>query len=465
MTVLRADGELTAFWNSGFGAESYHVTYTSDNGKNWSAAASDHPVGNGTTEITIKSLENSKTYTVGVRARNKNGYSGWRNSSPSGPYVAIVAPPRPKNVKGYPSDSAVTFIWDKPVDLGDAEVTGYQAAYWLNPGACTSPETVQWYNIYGSNGDMVYYTMPGLTNGTKYGVALRAVNQGTPGPGVRACLTPIAGVNPPPFVPPAPESVNVIRGDGKITVTWHPSWSATGYQVNYSTDGGNTWKMAAWWNATTSIILNGTDNATTYTVKVRGRNNRGDGPWSDSVTDPLPPSLSVTNIGATSATLTIAGHTGQWYYQQLHLTSEGYWNYNCDGNAVNSNSVNLTQLTASTQYAYYAHSESDCSDIPFVMTSFKTKASSGSSFSFNNVTQTTMDATLHEHNGSLWFKVTDDDRNQDVGDVQEWLVQHELLGHALQHHVHVHRLQRLRLRHAGGNRHRRHAARREANVC
>ena len=157
VTVLRADGELNAFWNSGFGAESYHVTYTSDNGKNWTAAVSDLPVGNGTTDITIKSLENAKTYTVAVRARNKNGYSEWRNSAPSGPYVAIVAPPKPKNVKGYASDKALTFIWDKPVDLGDAEVTGYQAAYWLNPGACTAPETVQWYNIYGSNGDTVYH--------------------------------------------------------------------------------------------------------------------------------------------------------------------------------------------------------------------------------------------------------------------------------------------------------------------
>ena len=341
VTVLRADGELTAFWNSGFGAESYHVTYTSDNGKNWTAAASDLPVGNGITEITIKSLDNAKTYTVGVRAYNKNGYSGWRNSSPNGPYVAIVAPPKPKNVKAYASDKAITFIWDKPVDLGDAEVTGYQAAYWLNPGACTAPETVQWYNIYGSNGDTVYHTVigrhtndqgqivPGLKNGTKYGVALRAVNQDVPGPGVRGCGTPIAGVNPPPFVPPAPENLNLIRGDGTLTVTWLPSWSATGYQVDYSTDGGNTWKMAAWWNATTSIILSGMDNATTYTVKVRGRNDRGDGPWSDSVTDRPASTLTVSNLDETKIGTVALGrdsgaHTSQAAGFTTGANSGGY---------------------------------------------------------------------------------------------------------------------------------------------
>ena len=302
VTVLRSDQALTAFWNSGFGAESYHVTYTSDNGKNWTAAASDLPVGNGTTEITIKDLDNAKTYTVGMRAYNKNGYSGWRNSSPSGPYVVINPPPRPKNVKGYPSDKAATFIWDKPVDLKDTEVTRYQAAYWQNlpsptnpTGACKLPETIYWYNIQGSNGDTVYHTVvghhtenggrkPGLKNGVKYGVALRALNQDTPGLGVGGCVTPVAGVDPPPFVPPAPESVNVIRGDGKITVTWHPSWSATGYQVDYKTYGSKNWKIGAWWNATTSVILSGMDNNTAYAVRVRGRNDRGDGPWSDPKT-------------------------------------------------------------------------------------------------------------------------------------------------------------------------------------
>ena len=56
VTVIRGDGTLTAFWNSGYGAESYHVTYTADGGKNWSLAATNHPVGNGTTEIDIGSV-------------------------------------------------------------------------------------------------------------------------------------------------------------------------------------------------------------------------------------------------------------------------------------------------------------------------------------------------------------------------------------------------------------------------
>ena len=187
------------------------------------------------------------------------------------------------------------------------------------------PPATKWYNILGSDGDTVYHTIvghhiengqlkPGLKNGAKYGVALRTLNQHVPGPRVGFCLTPHAKADPPPFVPPAPKSLNLIRGDGTLTVTWHHARTAEGYQVDYSTNGGKTWAMAVWWNNTTSTILKGMDNDTAYTVRVRGRNNRGDGAWSDSVTD-TPPSdntppttVSVSNLGETQ---TGAGQVGK----------------------------------------------------------------------------------------------------------------------------------------------------------
>ena len=226
--------------------------------------------------------------------------------------MPIAAPPKPKNVSAYPGDKTVVFIWEKPawekpVKPGGAEVTGYQAAYWLNPGDCAWPADVKWYNIVGSNGDTVYHAIvghhiengelkPGLKNGAKYGVALRALNQHVPGPAVAGCRTPSADASPPPFVPPAPQNLNLIRLDGTLTVTWHHAATALGYQVDYSTNGGQSWAMAAWWNNTTSTTLHGMDNNATYTVRVRGRNNRGDGAWSDSVTAPPP---SVSNLGET----------------------------------------------------------------------------------------------------------------------------------------------------------------------
>ena len=344
VTILRADGELTAFWNSGYGAESYHVTYTSDNGKSWSLAAERLPVGNGATEITIKNLDNAKHYTVGVRARNKNGYSGWRNSSPSGPYVPIAAPPKPKNVSAYSGNASAVFIWEKPGGFkGDGKVTGYQAAYWVIPtnGDCVGPAAIKWYNILGSDGDTVYYTIPGLTNGVKYGVALRALNQHVPGPGVGFCLTPYAKASPPPFVPPAPKSLNLIRLDGTLTVTWHHAATALGYQVDYSTNGGQSWMMAAWWNNTTSTTLHGMDNNPTYTVRVRGRNNRGDGPWSDSMTAQPP---SVSNLGQTKTSSSMVGRSGTTVRRQAAGFTTGS---NSSGYTLQSVTVKIENIAGS----------------------------------------------------------------------------------------------------------------------
>ena len=116
-------------------------------------------------------------------------------------------------------------------------------------------------------------------------------------------------------------------------------------------------------------------------------------------------SLTASSITATGATLTIAGHSGNWYYQELNLSTKMY---TCNQAPAGPTSVNLTGLTASTQYVYYAHRASDCKDTRFLMTSFKTRASSGKSFSFTDVTQSTMDATLHGHTGEFWFEVTKD---------------------------------------------------------
>ena len=112
------------------------------------------------------------------------------------------------------------------------------------------------------------------------------------------CLTPSADASPPPIVPPAPKNLNLIRGNGTLTVTWHHARTALGYQVDYSTNGGQSWAMAVWWNNTTSTILQGMDNDTAYTVRVRGHNNRGDGPRSDSVTNTP---VSVSNMDETES--------------------------------------------------------------------------------------------------------------------------------------------------------------------
>ena len=93
VSVSRSDGSLTASWSAPSGAAKYHVTYSTDGGGSWHAPVSDHRNVR-STSLTF-SADNSKTYMVGVRAGNDNGWGPWTNSSSSGPYTPPKRDPTP----------------------------------------------------------------------------------------------------------------------------------------------------------------------------------------------------------------------------------------------------------------------------------------------------------------------------------------------------------------------------------
>ena len=80
MTVTRGDGTLTASWPAVSGATKYHITYSYNDKRSWTAASDNHA----TSSITI-SANNGKTYYVAARAGNSGGWSGWRVSAASEP--------------------------------------------------------------------------------------------------------------------------------------------------------------------------------------------------------------------------------------------------------------------------------------------------------------------------------------------------------------------------------------------
>ena len=80
VAIHRGD-RVVASWQAAKGADSYHVTYSSDGGGSWSLADLKHTG----TDITINNANKTKTYVVGVRAQNAAGYSSWKNSNPASP--------------------------------------------------------------------------------------------------------------------------------------------------------------------------------------------------------------------------------------------------------------------------------------------------------------------------------------------------------------------------------------------
>ena len=80
------------------------------------------------------------------------------------------------------------------------------------------------------------------------------------------------------------------------------------------------------------------------------------------------PSLTASNVAATTATLTIAHHTGNWWYK--HTTPTGGV---CSTNAVTGSSATVT-LSGNTSYTFAAYSDSSCSTLLATAASFTTPA-------------------------------------------------------------------------------------------
>ena len=116
VSVTREDGSLTASWDAPDGATKYHATYTDDGGKSWHAPVDDHT--NIPTNSLTFSVDNAKTYVIGVRAGNDAGWSGWRNSPSAGPYIPPNTPTNPpatpSSVTVTRSDGSLTATWDAP---------------------------------------------------------------------------------------------------------------------------------------------------------------------------------------------------------------------------------------------------------------------------------------------------------------------------------------------------------------
>ena len=284
VTVTRADGELTASWPTVAGATSYHVTYSSDGGGSWSLAALNHP----DDSITI-AVDNALTYVVGVRARNEHGDSGWRNSPAAGPYTP--APPQtpatPASVTVTRADGELTASW--PAVAG---ATSYHVTYSSDGGGSWS--------LAALNHPDSSITIA-VDNALTYVVGVRARNEHGDS-GWRN--SPAAGpyTPAPPQTPATPASVTVTRADGELTASWPAVAGATSYHVTYSSDGGGSWSLAALNHPDSSITI-AVDNALTYVVGVRARNEHGDSGWRNSPAagpyTPAPPQTPATPASVT----------------------------------------------------------------------------------------------------------------------------------------------------------------------
>ena len=231
---------------------------------------------------TMAGLTNGTAYTFTVQAINAIGTGS--SSVPSSAVTPSTTPGVPVVTNVTPGNGTVTISWSLG-DNGGATVTKYQVQRCAG-STCSLVTTAD---------ASTFYTFTGLVNGTDYVFTVKAYN--AKGYGLASDYS-IVGT--PRTVPAAPTSVSAIAYAGSAKVTWSvPSSNGsaiTSYTVTADPGGASCTAI------TTSCIVSGLSNGTSYTFTVTAANVAGAGPASGASTAVTPRTLpdAPTSVSATS---------------------------------------------------------------------------------------------------------------------------------------------------------------------
>jgi hypothetical protein len=205
---------------------------------------------------TVMGLGNGTAYTATVYATNAVGDSV--ASSPSAAVTPATVPGAPTSFTVEPGNGTAVLLFHAPADNG-AAIIGYQ--YSIDGGTT-------WPALSVTGTTTVTATVTGLTNGTSFGIEVRAVN----GVGDGAVAGPLSTI--PVTVPGAPTSVAATAGDHSASVSWTAPADdggspITGYTVTVG-PGGATMSCSA-----SPCTVAGLTNGTLYSVTVEASNAVG----------------------------------------------------------------------------------------------------------------------------------------------------------------------------------------------
>ena len=273
------DGEVTLSWTNPGGDTITNHEVSTDGGTNFTDIPNSGHGQTNATGYTVPGLENGTEYTFKLRARNISG-PGRASTATATPR----APPAAPNLSAAPGDGQVTLSWTNP---GDNTIRKYRVS---------TDGGTNFADIEGSSYTTTTHIVTGLSNGTAYTLALRAVNAIGEGPASTANATPLWG---------APANLSATPGDRQVTLTWTDPDDSTITKYKVSTDGGVTFTDIGGSNAatiaTTVTHLSGDpatrlSNGITYTLELRAANASDQGAEASATARPLWP--APTNLAA-----------------------------------------------------------------------------------------------------------------------------------------------------------------------
>jgi hypothetical protein len=250
--------------------------------------------------------------------------------------TAVTVPGAPSFVTATPGNQSVTVSWGQPGDDGGSPITGYVISAGGRTLATVGPNTFS-------------TTVTGLPNGSPITIQVAATNSAGSGPTASAnSVTPTASA------PAAPATPTAQIGDTQITLSWSVPDDGgspiTGYDISVSPAPAHQTSPIHVGAATTTAVITGLTDNTTYTFAVQADNAIGSSGFSPSVAAtpialPGAPTISGAVPGDKSVRLTWSAVAGADDYRVAvsgSLTDLGS----------TGTTASIANLTNGTSYAF-----------------------------------------------------------------------------------------------------------------
>jgi hypothetical protein len=288
VTVTPSDSTLNLSWvapdDGGSPIMGYTATATSSSGEGFVPRNTTGTCTTTATTCTIEGLTNGTRYNITVTARNAIGEST-PSRAISGTPARVPDAPTSVTARLATSDS-ITVSWTAPASNGGSPITRYEVTSQPATQTCTLP-------VGSTPPFRLECNFTGLTPRTSYTFTATATNAaGTSTASAPSAAVTVVGL------PDAPTNATATAGSKKLTVTWLPPANNGGapiieYTATASPSG------ATCTTTSTSCIITGLTNGSTYTVTVTARNSAGRSPASQpsSPATPVQPPFVYQPIG------------------------------------------------------------------------------------------------------------------------------------------------------------------------
>jgi titin len=348
----------------------YVVEYSVGTSGTWSTFAD----GTSTNLSTIVTgLNPGVTYLFRVKAVNAVGSS--TTTATVTTTTPVDVPTAPRTLVATSGNGLVNLTWTAPAGNGGGAISDYEIDISTNDG-------LTWTQLSDSVSTTASYSVTGLNAGQTYRFRVRAVNSG----GVSTNSNEASAVVL--DIPSAVQSLTVsATGIGQLSVSWSAPASnggsaITDYVVEGSANGGANWlTVNDGVSTTTSAVLSGLSNGTTYQVRVRAKNAIGEGinPTIASATTWNAPTnvvltTGVKQLGVTwSAPTQSGGNTITDYLVEFSSDAGSTWTVFADGIS-GSLSATITGLADDTLYAVRVRAVNTAGNSPYSQTASETTA-------------------------------------------------------------------------------------------